>query len=77
MSRPKNQVPTQRLVVSSTPQLNEYLENLVQLGIFGKSPPDVAYLLLCRAIEGLIKDGILSLPALGQKQPSTKTTKLG
>jgi hypothetical protein len=75
MSRPKNQVPTQRLVVSSTPQLNEYLENLVHMGIFGKSPPDVAYLLLCRAIEGLIKDGILSLPVAVQKEDATKKVK--
>jgi len=45
------------------------------MGIFGKSPPDVAYLLLCRAIEGLIKDGILSLPVAVQKEAATKKVK--
>lgn len=61
MARPKNTTPTDRLVLSATPQLRDHLKALVKMGLYGKTPSEVALNLVCRSVETLIKDGILDV----------------
>lgn len=36
-----------------------YLHDLIEVGLYGKTPPEVVNTLVARQIEQLIKDGII------------------
>jgi hypothetical protein len=62
LARPKQQQPSEKLVLSVSPQMRQYLESLVPVGLYGKSAPEVAANLMSRAMEQLVRDGLLHLP---------------
>lgn len=59
MSRRKNQVATKDLSVSVTPRILEYLADLVDTGLYGRSQPNAAERLIERGIESALKDGTI------------------
>jgi hypothetical protein len=60
MSRKKNSVGTVPLTISTTPQINAYLERLVAKGFYGKNPADAAERVVSRTLEAMVKQGDLS-----------------
>ena len=50
MARKPNSVRTVTVTISTTPQVYDYLERLVTLGVYGKNPAEAA--------EQLIKEGL-------------------
>jgi hypothetical protein len=61
MPRKKNQSPTTKFKISTTPQLAAYLETMVNLGIWGKTRSEVGERLIGAQIERLIHEGLLTL----------------
>ena len=59
MARKKNQLETVRITIAATPQVNTYLEQLVESGLHGKNVPEAAERLLTSAIEDFIRGGTL------------------
>ena len=59
MPRPVNRVATERIVVSGSPKMLMYLDDLVGEEGYGMSRAEVAKNLVWRAIENLIAKGIL------------------
>ena len=55
MARKKNQLETVRITIAATPQVNTYLEQLVESGLHGKNVPEAAERLLTSAIEDFIR----------------------
>ena len=63
MARPKQQQPSEKLVLSVSPQIRQYLDALVPVGLDGNSAPEVAANLMSRALEQLARDGLVKLHA--------------
>jgi len=61
VARPKQQQPSEKLVLSVSPQIRQYLDALVPVGLYGKSAPEVAANLMSRALEQLARDGLVKL----------------
>jgi hypothetical protein len=61
VARTKNKLATVRIVVSTTAELAAYLDDLVEIGIFGKGRPEVANALVAREVERLLREQILTL----------------
>lgn len=57
--RPKNSIGSEKITFSASDAVTHYLEDLVKVGLYGKTPPEVVNTLLTRQIEQLIKDGII------------------
>jgi len=51
MARHRNRVGTKTFTVSTTPQVFDYLGQLVQTGLYGKTEPEAAERLLTRALD--------------------------
>lgn len=60
--RPKNQHPTKK--VEPTLPANAYarLEALVEIGIYGSNPTEVARYLILRELDELLRQGVLKNP---------------
>lgn len=50
---------SKQIVVTTTPHVRDYLEQLVKTGLYGKNAPEAADRLLSRSIEELLKEGSL------------------
>lgn len=72
MARTQNVISTSRITFSASGQVGRHLERLVQFGLYGKTPAEVANTLVSKGIEQLIKDGILDLGDVEQKRLSNK-----
>ncbi len=59
MPRKKNQLDTVSLSVSTTRPVVEYLETLVESGLYGKNPTEAAERLIAWSLEELIRNGTL------------------
>lgn len=59
MPRKKNLVETVPVPISTTPQVQRYLEALVATGLYGKNPSEAAERLVTREIERLVQEGSL------------------
>jgi hypothetical protein len=59
MPRKRNQLETVALTVSTTPPVVDYLEALVDSGLYGKNPAEAAERLIALGIEDLIRQGTL------------------
>jgi hypothetical protein len=59
MARPRNAHKAKPVTLRVTPQVLEYLNQLVGHGLYGKTPPEVASTLVNRSIEALIERGHL------------------
>jgi hypothetical protein len=58
MSRPRNPNPPVQITFTTTAQLGEQLDSLVNSGLFGKSRAEVAERLISERIRLLIKEGL-------------------
>lgn len=67
MARARNLVDTARLTFSPSAEVVAYVDDLVYLGIYGKSRADVVNSLVVREIERLIKEQFLHLRARPEK----------
>jgi hypothetical protein len=59
VARAPNNVKTVGIHISTTPIIQQYLEDLVASGLYGKNMAEAAERLVGRGIEGLIRDGSL------------------
>lgn len=59
MPRTPNKVKTVTITVSTTPPVYDYLESLVDTGLFGKNPAEAAERLISRGIEQHMAEGTL------------------
>lgn len=62
MARKPNPHKTQRITISATPQIKYYLQKLVERGLYGKTPTEVANNMVTRGIESVIERGHLEHP---------------
>ena len=65
MPRKPNDLPTEELRLSTTPQVVDYLKRLLRTGLYGKNPADAAERLLTRALEEKLKEGSIKPPRGG------------
>jgi hypothetical protein len=65
MSRPANRLPTVQITVSTTPQVQQYLVELVRGGLYGKNIAEAAERLIAQSVERLTREG--SLPRRGRR----------
>ena len=61
--RRPNAITTVLLKISTTERVKEYLETLVEGGLFGKNAAEAAERLITRSIEELLKEGLLARTA--------------
>lgn len=59
MARKPNSITTVTITISTTEGIQQYLEDLVAGGLFGKNPADAAERLVARGVENLLRDGTL------------------
>ena len=59
MPRKKNQLDTVSISISTTRPVVEYLETLVQSGLYGKNTTEAAERLIAWSLEELIRTGTL------------------
>jgi hypothetical protein len=59
MARKPNSVATVTITISTTEGIEQYLEDLVSGGLFGKNPAEAAERLVARGLENLLRDGTL------------------
>lgn len=57
MARQRNDLPTQELRVSTTPQVIELLRSLVTTGLYGKNPAEATERILAEKLRELIAEG--------------------
>jgi hypothetical protein len=62
MGRKKNLSPPVKVGITISPQMSNYLDELVARGIHGRTPAEVVFQLISREIQQLLKDGYLKLP---------------
>lgn len=61
MVKQKNTTATARITINTSSEIASYLDDLVVIGIHGKTRAEVAERLVSTAIQQLIKDGLLKL----------------
>jgi len=59
MPRSPNHLPTVTITVSTTPQIQAYLVELVSTGLFGKNSAEAAERLIARSVEQLSREGMI------------------
>ena len=59
MSKPRNQIKSEPLYITTTPQVRALLERLVESGLYGKNPTEAAERLIARGLEERIGAGFL------------------
>lgn len=59
MGRKRNQLQTATITVSTTPQVERMLEQLVDTGLFGKNSAEAAERVISEALRGLLSDPTL------------------
>ena len=69
MPRPKNQLETVSITLSTTRPVVDYLERLVESGLYGKNPAEAAERLVALGIEDLIRRDLLT------RRPSVRPRK--
>lgn len=68
MPRPRNQLKTVSITVSTTQTVVDYLEMLVESGLYGKNPAEAAERLIAFGIEELVQRGTLDRKSKGAKR---------
>ena len=59
MARKPNAIPTVSVKLSTTPQVQEYLEQLAKTGLYGKTATEAAERLVAERVRELLRDGFL------------------
>ena len=62
MAKRRNVIPSESLKVTTTPQVRELLNRLVETGLYGKNVPEAAGRLIERALEDRVNTGQLEPP---------------
>ena len=62
MPRKPNLHKTERVTINVTPQIRDYLQRLVERGLYGKTPTEVAQNMVARGIESVVERGHLQHP---------------
>ncbi len=62
MTRKRNSIETVQTRISTTPVVLEYLDGLVDSGLYGKTPAEAAERLIARGIEEIVKEGTILSP---------------
>ncbi|MGH7896429.1 MAG: hypothetical protein ACREQQ_00635 [Candidatus Binatia bacterium] len=60
MPRSPNPLPTVQITVSTTPQVQQYLTELVKGGLYGKNVAEAAERLIAQSVERLTREGTLA-----------------
>ena len=60
MARPKNTVQTVQITISTTKPVWDNLQDLVNTGLFGKSPAEAAERLIAKGIQELQKEELIA-----------------
>lgn len=68
MARPKNQLTSEELRVSASPELVAHLERLVSSGLYGKNPTEAAGRLIEDALYELMKDEVVLTAGLPKRR---------
>lgn len=61
MAKPKNNIPSVTVTITTTPHIRELLSRLARMGFYGKNPSEAAERLIARTLELMIKNGELDL----------------
>lgn len=61
MGKQKNTTATARITINTSSEIASYLDDLVAIGIHGKTRAEVAERLVSTSVQQLIKDGLLKL----------------
>jgi len=61
MPRKRNRIKTRKLTISTTPQVIEYLKQLLETGLYGKNEAEAAERLLSRALDEYLGSNRLAL----------------
>jgi pyruvate/oxaloacetate carboxyltransferase len=69
MARTQNTVPTEKLHLSTTPQVLAALDGLVKTGMFGKTRTEVAEELMRLKLRDLVTQGWLDAKPADDAQP--------
>lgn len=59
MPRKKNASATVTIRISTTPQIESYLRQLAETGLYGKNPAEAAERLLSEGIRGLLRESFI------------------
>lgn len=59
MAKPRNDVGSIAITISTTQQVRQALQGLVKTGFYGKNPAEAAERLLASVLEGYVRDGRL------------------
>lgn len=62
MPRKPNLHKTERVTINVTPQIRDYLQRLVERGLYGKTATEVAQNMVARGIESVVERGHLLHP---------------
>ena len=60
MAKPRNPVESEKIIITTTPQVRLYLAALVAGGLYGKNTNEAAERLLAGAIQDRLRDGTLT-----------------
>lgn len=66
MAKQKNSTATARVTINTSAEVAAYLDDLVSIGIHGKTRAEIAERLISKEIERLIKDGMLRLHKMNE-----------
>lgn len=72
MPRKPNAHKTERITINVTPQIRSYLQRLVERGLYGKTPTEVAQNMVARGIESVVERGHLQHPEQWSGSAKTK-----
>ena len=59
MARTKNPIRTVAVTITTTPPVAQYLEDLVDSGLYGKNRSEAAERLVANGLERMIREGTL------------------
>jgi hypothetical protein len=62
MPRPRNDLKTEPVPISTTPHVVSCLRELMKTGFYGKNAPEVAERLLARTLEEMVASGKIKAP---------------
>jgi len=57
-----NKSDAPRINIRSTPEILGFLDQVIDIGIYGKTRSEVAKSLIANEIERLIREGLISIP---------------
>ena len=72
MPRTPNRIETQTLKISTTPHVLEYLQQLIETGLYGKNVSEAAHMLITRSLDEMLAAGRLVQPLPASENEKTR-----